>query len=267
MSSFGEQLLFFFALFVAALYAYATLKLLFKFRAPVRQQYAPWDGGEPPLSDAARDKLEAAAGALAAIGFRRHGFISHTRPDNASAVGEVLDLPDGTTLAAAMAVVKGARPLRPRAITTFTTEFSDGTRLGTTNTLLNYPMRKNPRAVGYRFPLIDDPGRLFALHRALVSRHGGAIAPRQVGANASRFFGDRVDEEWARQHALGMVTVTAGDLYRPTIAGALLMAWRMMPPSASVMRFIAALKSDRLARELESHHEQQSYAVRARHDN
>lgn len=239
-----------YAALVVVLYLWGTCKLLFTYRVPVHQQYAPWDGGEPPLSPAKQAKLDADVASLAAVGFQRHGYVSHTRPDRASAIGEVMDLPDGSAVAGVFAVVKGAKPRRPSVITTITTEFSDGTRLGVTNSWMNYPMRANPRAEGHRFSMVQDPARLFALHRMLLARHGGTIAPRRV-ENPAKFFGERVDEEWARQHSLGIVAITNGDMYRPTIPGALLMVWRMMPPSSYVIRVLAAWRGERLAMELE----------------
>jgi hypothetical protein len=226
-------------LIVAFIYAYAILSLWRGHRIPVHQQYTSYQGAPPQVPAATLNALALKSRELVSAGFRDLGLMTHTRPDGASVLVAFHDHPDGAVTAVALAAVRAGRQASGGVFLNFVTEFVDGFRLSTNNASYNFPMRRDPTGAVIQFPCVSDAAELGALHWSLVRRRSESIRPRVPGPDASQFFGDRVDAEMVRQRELGTVrTSLDGTMYRLTIIGAATMAWRLLPPSAPILRML-----------------------------
>jgi hypothetical protein len=155
--------------------------------------------------------------------------------------------------AVAIAAVKEGREARGGVFLNFVSEFVDGSRLSTNNAAYNFPMRRDPTGAFIQFPGITDARRLANLHRKLVARRATAVRARVPGEQPAKFFEDRVDAEMARQRELGTLRVGSdGDTYHLTVLGAATMVWRLLPPSAWVIRARTRLRAWLLLAALET---------------
>jgi hypothetical protein len=240
-------------LFLAIIYTYAILSLWLRHRIPVHQCYTPYRGAPPAVPSATLDALAARSRELVDAGYRALGLITHTRPDGSTVLVACHDRPDGTATAVALAAVRAGRQASGGVFLNFVTEFADDSRLSTNNASYNVPMRHDRMGAIIQFPGVTDAAQLGALHERLVRRRGVPIRPRVPAPDPSRFFSDRVGAEMARQRELGTLRTTAdGTTYRVTFRGAVIMTWRLLPPSGSVLRMLMRHNARRLQRALES---------------
>lgn len=239
-------------LFVAFVYAYTIVSLLRGHRIPVHQDYSPYQGAPPLIPTVTLSALASRSRELVAAGFRDLGLITHTRPDGSSVLVACHDRPDGRVTAVALAVVRAGRQASGGVFLNFVTEFDDGVRLSTNNAAYNVPMRRDPLGPIFQFLGVTEAAELGALHEGLVRRRNVPIRPRLPAPDASRFFGGRVDAEMVRQLQLGTLRTNAdGTTYYLTLVGAATMAWRLLPPSASVLRMVTRRRARGLRKALE----------------
>lgn len=239
-------------LFVAFVYAYTIVSLWRRHRIPVHQDYAPYQGAPPVVATETLSALAARSRELVAAGFRDLGLITHTRPDGSSVLAAFHDRPDGEVTAVALAAVRAGRQASGGVFLNFVTEFEDGFRLATNNAAYNFPMRRDPRGLIFQFPSVADAAELGALHEGLIRRRSVPIRPRVPTPDASQFFSGRVDAEMVRQLQLGTLRTNAdGTTYYLTLVGAATMAWRLLPPSASVLRMVTRRRARGLRKALE----------------
>jgi hypothetical protein len=148
------------------------------------------------------------------------------------------------------AAVHGVDYLTPKGRwQVFDTRFKNGTEVITSN----FPTPEifaDPRVHTLRMRREQDLGRLFALHQAHV-RHvmgPGAIGFLPDPRGLLDYVPDRERRLLERQRALGLLTTSKGDVYRPTLRGAFLQVWAYLPP----MRWIRNARHARLIRTLRS---------------
>jgi hypothetical protein len=146
------------------------------------------------------------------------------------------------------AAVHGVDYLTPKGRwQVFDTRFKNGTEVITSN----FPMPEmfvDPRVHTLRMRREQDLARLFALHQAHV-RHvteTGAAGFLPDSRGLLDYVPDRERRLLERQRALGMMTTSKGDLYRPTLRGAFLQVWAYLPP----MRWIRNARHARLVKAL-----------------
>lgn len=239
-------------LFVAFVYAYTIVSLWRRHRIPVHQDYAPYQGAPPVVPTETLSALAARSRELVAAGFRDLGLITHTRPDGSSVLAAFHDRPDGEVTAVALAAVRAGRQASGGVFLNFVTEFEDGFRLATNNAAYNFPMRSDPLGLIFQFPGVADAAELGALHQGLIRRRSVPIRPRVPAPDASQFFSGRVDAEMVRQLKLGTLRTSAdGATYHLTLIGAAIMAWRLLAPSAYILRMVTRRRARRMRKALE----------------
>jgi len=114
----------------------------------------------------------------------------------------------------------------------FATRFTDQSSLTTGNSrILGVYSRPLQKPV-YHFPWIQDPARLYQLHQLLMMQNKPGLAKDfiQPGTEAERIC-DSLRREMSDQIAPGILRLdSTGNRYRPTLKGAFLMCWKMLPP-------------------------------------
>ena len=87
------------------------------------------------------------------------------------------------------------------------------------------------------FPQVRDPARLARLHRALCSRDGRpAPLPEEFRDDPVRYSADAVRRELMYQVTTGYLALDdMGEHLRPTLRGAALMTWKMLPPTSWIV--------------------------------
>ena len=143
--------------------------------------------------------------------------------------------------AAIIAGVYSQQGLRTRFIE-FATRFVDQSAVTTGNSSVPGVYFRPPQKPVYHFPWIEDPARLYQVHQQLMLRDKPGLAKDFVkpGAEAERLC-DGMRREMADQIAPGILRLDAsGNFYRPTLKGAYLMCWKLLPPFKQIR---AALKN------------------------
>src|SRR5215470_14413737 len=114
----------------------------------------------------------------------------------------------------------------------FATRFADQSSLTTGNSRIQGVYFRPRQKPVYHFSWIQDPARLYQLHQHLIMRDKPGLAKDFVepGAEAERIC-DGMRREMADQIAPGILRLdSSGQWYRPTLKGACLMCWKMLPP-------------------------------------
>lgn len=128
---------------------------------------------------------------------------------------------------------------------TFLTQFSDGTAIVTSNTSSAGVFPRDPKVSSVRCPGIRDFGLLYRFHRARVERARGGRAATLDHMKDAR---TRMENDWTqtfeRLVGAGYYSIDqARELYVPTLKGAFLMTYRLLPPFKQIQK----LRRDRLA--------------------
>lgn len=134
----------------------------------------------------------------------------------------------------------------------FCTEFVGGGEINTHNCGVAYLTRPDPTKIQFRLHTLGNPILLYGAHRQLVERH----AP-----DAARFIPTRgtehlhlshaVDKAYRNQAEFGyMYLDAAAGVYRPTLKGAFLMAWKLAWPVKHVREGMAKRTAVRTLRSL-----------------
>jgi hypothetical protein len=114
----------------------------------------------------------------------------------------------------------------------FATRFADQSSLTTGNSRIQGVYFRPPQKPVYHFPWIQDPARLYQLHQHLIMGNKPGLAKDFVvpGGETERIC-DGMRREMADQIAPGILRLdSSGQWYRPTLKGAYLMCWKMLPP-------------------------------------
>lgn len=225
-------LLFLAALLVLPSYLFAPLQVWQSQRSPVTRT-RPLRPGELP--DASQALVVASLNRVAALGFEAVGV--HEANGGAAVV------------------VHAARPetgdqfldyLMPVARwQVFLTRFADGQEVVTANTPLPSVFTPPPGLHGCRLPAGTDEGTLLRVHRAHVARRMGAGAVGVPVGDSTTFVEGVELRSLDAQREFGLYQ-REGDVYRPTLRGAFVHTWRLLPP----LKTVAASRNDRLMREL-----------------
>ena len=110
-----------------------------------------------------------------------------------------------------------------------------------------------PGVLVQHFPGLDDPRRLLEAHRALVARHAPAGLARRYPppGEFESYLLQAMQRELARQVPTGYLWLDdAGEFYRPTWKGALLMTWTLAWPVKPVRGWRHGRRARRLLAEL-----------------
>jgi hypothetical protein len=124
------------------------------------------------------------------------------------------------------------------AMVEFTAELSGG-RIFDVNNVSTAPIfAPRPLHEAYRFSQVRDPHRLYRIFRALLRRRFGSstLQPRDL-SDPARFLAQSYNIEHRWQVEAGYQRFDAkARRFRPTLKGAFLMTWKLMPPIAQLRR-------------------------------
>jgi hypothetical protein len=132
----------------------------------------------------------------------------------------------------------------------FTAEFVDGTAVSTHNSTTLGAFGTIPGRTVAQFPRERDPRQLYRLHQAMVRRFGSAAARCVRGEQTVvEYLQDQTERQVERQIPTGYyVRDERAGVYRPTWKGAVLMAWKLLPPISAVRWLLLLRRAARLRR-------------------
>jgi hypothetical protein len=176
--------------------------------------------------------------ALAAEGFKPVGDLFRQHGTQTTRIA-LLQHPDGAT--GTVAVITSQQGTAGSFVE-FTAELSGGRILDVNNVATVPVFAPRPLHETYRFSVVRDPNRLYRIFRALLRRRFGAstLQPRDL-SDPARFLADAYNVEHRWQVEAGYYRFDdKARRFRPTLKGAFLMTWKLLPPMAQLRR--AALR-------------------------
>jgi hypothetical protein len=132
--------------------------------------------------------------------------------------------------------------------------FKNGSEISTHNSELSKAPLESKKKRAFVFPKVEDPKRLFELHQGLLKKlkadTKNAYLPKTGEEFA--FLVKSTKDELHAQAELGALRLDrVNNCFRPTIAGAILMAWYSMWPMTTVRRYWQIFQAKRHQRLLE----------------
>ena len=241
------------AYLIGTMYIYAPLKVRQNQRRDVEVHY--WPVELPQLPPEVAQAFYDASRGLVACGFHalghltqylpnteQHSYVSiwvnRTKVEQAQIIGVCTPSP-----------VKG---LRVVTLVTFRTEFLGGTSIVTSNSSSAGVFPRDPKVSAIRCPGIRDFALLYRFHRARVDRDR---ARRTATLDRVKDPRTRMENEWSETYqrliAAGYYSLDAArQQYSPTLKGAYLMSYRLLPPFRQIQKFRRDRQAERALREL-----------------
>jgi len=219
------------------------------------RQFEPLDLNTEGTPQAFRTWSRSIIPGMEALGFevRDHFRLSQAVP-NATAFTTLFENRSSRLTAQHFTVIAKSGILRrSETVLTFTTEFTDGTKLYTSNSrALGLLPRIGIREGSMSFPEIDDPRRLYAIHDASLAHFAGdGIRVDQVIEDPAEFLRTNYHKDVAKFAESGYYyLVEKRQVYRPTWKGSTLMAWKSLWPVKPVRELLWRRRAARLLREL-----------------
>src|SRR2546427_2021057 len=212
-------------------------------------RYEPFDpsrhAAPPEVGAFIRDNVAA----LAADGFTQAGDLVRDRGANITRV-TLLEHPEGET--ATVAVVYSERGTAAPLVE-FTVVLTDGRVFDVNNSVSVPVFAPHPGHEVKRFPEVRDPVRLHRLFRTLLRRRFGSpvLVRRDIARDPARFLAGISDTEYRAQVAAGYFRFDErARRFRPTLKGAYLMTWKMLPPFATLRKRRLRREARELLREI-----------------
>lgn len=146
----------------------------------------------------------------------------------------------------------GGRLVPKTYIVAFATDYTDGTKITTTNTPDVPSVASIPKRKKFHFPEVTDPRRLGRIHQGLCSRVGGMTKRRiSTSQTVREVLTADMTKEMEEQVEIGYFyhDETSGS-YRPTWKGAFLMVWKQVWPIGTIRKCIGRARNAALLREL-----------------
>ena len=135
----------------------------------------------------------------------------------------------------------------------FTAELSGGRVFDVNNTGTPPTFAVRPGHDTYRLPQVRDPLRLYRVFQVLLRRRFGSatLHQREIAADPARFLAQLYDEAHHWQVEAGYYRFDRkANRYRPTLKGAYLMSWGMLPPFGQLRRAAVRRKAGALLRQI-----------------
>lgn len=205
----------------------------------------------------AQDWMRTQERAVNRLGFRTDAILRNTDTYPNVASFMILlsrrDTSERAMIAATYSIDSTGYTLGSRSVE-FLTRFDDESEVNTNNVATPAVFAPDPMHPTYRLPQVDDPAVLYHVHQYVVSKHavgksrwlppaGGEVAALQKA----------VRESYQRQIRHGRLRYDpTADIFRPTLAGAFLMTWPMLPPIKQIQLFLRRLQASTLLREVQS---------------
>jgi len=241
------------AYLIGALYIYAPFKVRRRQTKDVKVTYTPVELPEVP-PEVVQAFCNASRG-LVACGFHALGHVTrHTGNAAQNSFVSIWLNPSSFDEAQIIGIRTPSQLKTIRVVTlvTFRTEFSDGTSIRTSNTSSPGVYPRDPEVSTVRCPGVWDLALLYRFHRARVERDG---AGRTATLDQLKDARTRMENEWAQTYQR---LVEAGyfsldqtrQKYIPTMKGAILMTYRLLPPFKQIQKFRRDRLAERNLREL-----------------
>ncbi len=222
--------------------------------------FDPFDPESEEVPPGARDAILGLVPRLEAVGFHTLGHYRLERSaPNITAFVTLLENRQGRQTARILTTVvqNSPNPVYMGGVPTliFLTNFGDGSRLVTSNNLLQrlQPSLSRMRRGSMSFPWIRDPFRLYAIHEACVAFHapdGIRVAPSLSDPVAH--LKETRDEELAHFVETGYFYVDESlGQYRLTWKGAMLSGWKLLWPLKPIRQSLRHRAARRILREVE----------------
>src|SRR5881394_2428444 len=149
----------------------------------------------------------------------------------------LLQHPEGETATIAMMYSEKTGAALP--MVEFTAELPDGRMLDVNYSVTIPIFAPRPGRQVYRFPEVRDPLRLHKIYRVLFRRQFGSSTLRQrdIASDPARFLAEVMDAEHRAQMEAGYYRFDErARRWRPTLRGAFVMTWRMLPPFKQIIK-------------------------------
>jgi hypothetical protein len=180
---------------------------------------------------------------LASQGFRPAAYLRRVNPASRT-FADILVLTNESTKESAAAVemrIAGRRAHAPQRLLEFCTEFVSGEEINTHNCGIAFVTKPHPLKMQFRLPAVRHPLTLYAAHRRLVERHAPASARFIPTPGTEHLHMAHSEEKTHRRQVefgYSYLDASAG-VYRPTLKGACLMAWKLAWPVKQVREGLA----------------------------
>ncbi|HSZ55572.1 MAG TPA: hypothetical protein VK797_07935 [Tepidisphaeraceae bacterium] len=236
-----------------ALYVYAPLKIRRQQTKDLNVDFTPIElPALPP--DVSQAFYEGSRG-LVTCGFHAIGHLTHHVGNTRQNAYVSIWINPSVCDAAQIIGVCTPSPvahLRVVTLVTFRTEFKDGTAIVTTSSPSASSFPRDPRVSSIRCPGIRDFALLYRFHRARVDRDRAGRTPTldRVQDPLSRMELEH-RETYERLVRAGYYWLDpTGQKYVPTIMGAYLMTYRLLPPFKQIQKLNRDRLAERTLREL-----------------
>lgn len=241
------------AFLIIVMYIYAPFKIQRQQAKEVKASFSPIELTELP-PEVAHAFHEASRG-LVACGFHALGHLTHFTSNTAQNSYVSIWVNASTSTQAQIIGVCTPSPiegLRVVKLVTFRTEFSDGTSLITSNSSSLGVFPRDPKVSSVKCPGIRDLALLYRFHQARVNRDRAGRTATLARVKSAR---TRMEDEWTEtyQRLIGAGYYSLDQTrakYVPTLKGAFLMTYRLLPPFKQIQRLRRDRLTERSLREL-----------------
>jgi hypothetical protein len=225
--------------YVVALYILAPFKIRQNQRKPARTYYTACEITELPPHVSSYFLTNAPT--LASCGFTTLGSATHKNPESGqeSYVSLWVNQKTKDTVQIITVVTPSATgQTKIASLVTFRTEHADDSAIVTSNTKSSGIFPKDPKVSSIRVAGLSDLSELYRLHRARISRDNTSRRPTltKFVDTASRIQLEHTETFERLIEAGYYVFDAAADEYIPTIRGAFLMTYRLLPPFRQIQR-------------------------------
>ena len=236
-----------------ALYVYAPLKIRRNQVKRARELYTPIE--LPQLPTDVSGAFYVASPTLQACGFHALGHLRHhvgpTGQDSFVSIWVNAALNDSAQIIG-ICTPSSLASIKAVTLVTFRTEFSDDTSIVTSNTSSLGVFPRDPKVSAIRCPGVRDLALLYRFHRARVERdrNGRQATLQRVKDPVSRMQSEHA-ETYERLVKAGYYTLNGlSESYVPTLKGAYLMTYRLLPPFKQIQRIRRNALANRTLRQL-----------------
>jgi len=236
-----------------ALYVYAPLKVRRNQTKGIDVDFSPTELSEIPLE--VSQAFYAGSSGPASNGFETLGALRHdianTRQNSFVSIWTSRQSNDSAQIIG-ICTPSPTQGLKAVTLVTFRTEFRDGTSIVTSNSTSASCFPADRRVSSIRCPGVWDVGLLYRFHRARVERDrdGRTATLDRVKDPLTRMRLEH-SETYERLIRAGYYEIDqARQLYVPTLKGAFLMTWQLLPPFKQIQKLRKDQLAERTLREL-----------------
>jgi hypothetical protein len=235
------------------LYIVAPIRVRSQQIKPLKAKYESLDAEQLPQEFSAT--FRDASDVLQRCGFLSAGVATRLDSQIGQASFVELFINAGHNDSAQVIAVRTPRPSAPARLTallTFRTEFTDGTVIVTTNSATGSCFPPDPQIDSVRWRGCADLERLYQFHRARVKRDSGTrrATLKDVTSTVQRLENEHVRTFNRLTAACYFVVDEPGARFIPTIKGAFLMTYRLLPPWKQLNQYIKDRRAGRVREEL-----------------